>query len=87
MGGIYIPPPYLNTTMWYKFCCHILEIMSIIITTVCHINFKITFQKLLYIFEFIIKKDQQPASAKHLYVLSYYKPAKQNTIRPEVFQH
>jgi hypothetical protein len=41
-GGFYIPPPYFNTTMWYKTCCHIFETMSIIITAIWNINYPTT---------------------------------------------
>ena len=42
-GCIYIGLPYLNTTLWYKFCCHILQTMSIIITTLQYINYWATY--------------------------------------------
>ena len=37
-GDIYIATPCCNTTMWYKICCHILQTMSIIITTLWQTN-------------------------------------------------
>jgi len=33
ISDIYIRHQYFNTTMWYKICCHILQTMSIINTT------------------------------------------------------